>query len=163
MPRRVKIGDIIEIPTSKGFAYAQYTHRAKGAGGAIVRILDGVFTVPPKDFTELVNKKHRFVTIFPLGAAVNRQIFKVVGHLEVPEEDRKFPLFRAAGGVEKDGRVLNWWLWDGEKSWRIDKLTPEQYKLPITWVPNATALIEMIEEEWTPETDKWRGVNSKSP
>jgi len=45
MPRRVKIGDIIEIPTSKGLAYAQYTHNHKQRPhfGALIRVLDGLF------------------------------------------------------------------------------------------------------------------------
>ena len=158
MPLRVKIGDIIEIPTSRGLAYAQYTHRAKGEGGAIIRVLNGIFKTRPKDFSELVMKKHKFITIFPLGPAVNRRIFAVVGNKEVPEEFQKFPLFRGSGVKEGD-----WWLWDGVKSWHVGILTPEQYKLPIQSVPNDTALIEYIEEGWTPETDKWRGVNSRPP
>ena len=160
MPLKVRIGDIIEIPTSKGLAYAQYAHRVKGFG-YLIRILDGVFKTRPGDFSELVNKKHRFVTIFPLGAAVNRGIFNVVVNVDVPEEARDFPLFRAAGATTREGKVIDWWLWDGEKSWRVGHLTPEQYKLPIQSIPGVPVLLEMIEEGWEPETDKWRGFQSQ--
>lgn len=158
MPFRIKLGDIIEIPTSKGLAYAQYTHRAKGEGGYVIRVLDGLYENRPQNFNELAKNKHRFVTIFPLGAAVHRKIFAIVGHTEIPKEAQQFPLFRAAGFREKDGKVVNWWLWDGENSWRVEKLTLEQYKLPIKSIPNDIALVEMIEEGWTPEKDWWMAV-----
>jgi hypothetical protein len=154
MPLRVKIGDIIEIPTSKGLAYAQYTHKHH-QWGALIRVLDGIYKTRPSNFAELVKKQHRFVTFFPLGAAVNRKIFEVVGHAEVPEEAAKFPLFRA-GNADKNWKVAVWWLWDGEKSWPVGQLTPEEYKLPIQEIPNDTALVNEIEKGWTPENDRRR-------
>jgi hypothetical protein len=154
MAKRIKIGDIVEIALSKGFAYAQYTH-AVGKNGAVIRILDGVFVERPVDFTEIVAKKHRFISLFPLSLAVHKGIFEVVGHAVVPDEYIKFPLFRAGNANEK-GEVAVWWLWDGEKSWPIGKLTKEQYSLPIQAIPNDTALIKKIEQGWTPENDRRR-------
>jgi hypothetical protein len=154
VPRRVKIGDIIEIPTAKGLAYAQYTHKHQQSPhyGALIRVLDGLFESRPKDFADLVKKRHRFVVFFPLGAAVNRGIFSVVAHGEIPEEARSFPIFRS-GFIDRDGKVDNWWLWDGEKEWDVGKLTPEQRALPILGTVNDTGLIYWIESGWTPETD----------
>ncbi|MBN1189564.1 MAG: hypothetical protein JXA46_07425 [Dehalococcoidales bacterium] len=163
MPLRANIGDIIEIPTSKGFAYVQCTHQIEEEQIAVIRVLDGFFKNRPIDFNELAYNKHKFITIFPLDLAVKQNIFVVVGHVAVPKEAQKFPLFRAAGGIDRNGNVINWWLWDGIKSWRVDKLSPEQYKLPIKSIPNDTALIEMIEEGWTPETDKMRGICTNIP
>jgi len=151
--RRVKIGDIIEIPTTKGFAYAQYTHKHK-MYGALIRILEGLFDKRPEDFTHLVKKKHRYATFIALQSSVNQGFFTIVGNEPVPEEANKFPLFRAAGAIPREGgKVLNWWLWDGEKEWFIDQLKPEQRSLPIASVWTATLLIQRIESGWTPETD----------
>ncbi len=47
-----------------------------------------------------------------------------------------------------------WWLWDGEKSWKVGEISPAQRKLPIKEVMNDTMLIELIEDGWTPETDQ---------
>lgn len=151
MPCRVKIGDIIEIPTAKGLAYAQFTHKHK-MYGALLRVLDELFESRPEYFVALVKRRHRFVTFFPLGAAVNRGIFSVVAHEEVPEEAKKFPTFRS-GLEDRTGGVETWWLWDGEREWRVSTLTPEQRVFPILEVVNDTALVHMIESGWTPETD----------
>ena len=78
----------------------------------------------------------------------------IVGHEPVPEAAQSFPLFRAAGFVDREGRVHDWWLWDGERAWRIGKLSDAQRALPIRAVWNDTALIERIEEGWTPATDR---------
>jgi len=146
-----EIGDIIEIPTSNGFAYAQYTHR-HDKFGALLRVLDGFFKSRPKEFDALVKRKHRFVIFFPLGAALRRKIFPIVGHAEVPDDAKDFPIFRS-GAVGKNGKVATWWLWDGKKEWRIGHLTPEQRRLPIRGVVNYAALIQMIDSFWAPETD----------
>ncbi|MEJ2528408.1 MAG: hypothetical protein P8Y49_10155 [Sulfurovaceae bacterium] len=42
MAKRVKFGDVIEIVTSKGYAYAQYTHK-DSMMGALLRIFKGIY------------------------------------------------------------------------------------------------------------------------
>ena len=44
-----------------------------------------------------------------------------------------------------------WWLWDGEKEWKVGTLSPEMRAFPILGIVNDTALIEMIEAGWKPE------------
>lgn len=56
MGKRVKPGDVIEIPASRGLAYAQYTLR-KEQGGALILILPGVFEERPSDICALVKAK----------------------------------------------------------------------------------------------------------
>lgn len=153
MGKRIKLGDVIEIPTGSGLAYAQYALK-KEQWGALLRILPGLFVQRPANLCELVKAKERFVTFFPLQAAVNRKIFDVVANCEVPYSAQRLPLFRAAGYVDKQGKVQDWWLWNGEREWHIDRLTDEQAKLPMRSVWNDTLLIERIEQGWTPETDR---------
>jgi hypothetical protein len=150
---RIRIGDVVEIATAKGLAYAQCTHQHK-QWGELLRILPGFFGARPSGFAELVTQREAFVVFFPLKAAVSRKLVSIVGNEQVPLEAQKFPLFRAAGFVDRSGRVREWWLWDGERSWQIGNLTDEQRRLPIQEVCNDTALKEMIEEGWTPETDR---------
>ncbi|MHB1381610.1 MAG: hypothetical protein ACYCXJ_05245, partial [Thermoleophilia bacterium] len=88
----------------------------------------------------------------PLGAMVNRDIVKVVANEPIPEENREFPLFRG-GNEDSDGKVRVWWLWDGEKSWKVGEITAEQRNLPIKEILNDTMLIKRIEDGWTPEND----------
>src|SRR5205085_6016920 len=130
MPRRAKVGDIIEIPVARGFAYAQYTHQHPQMGG-LIRVFDKLFETRPADLAKIARGAVRFSTFFPLRAAVSRGIFQVIGHQEVAPQNSAFPIFR--NGIEdpKTRKVSVWWLWDGEKSWKVGEITPDQRKLPI--------------------------------
>jgi|SRR5882762_10347375 len=149
---RPKIGDIIEIPTSKGLAYAQYTHQHPQFGG-LIRVFETLFQQRPDDFISLVNGPVRFSTFFPLRAAVSKGIFKVVEHHGVADPNRAFPVFRSGIADPKTKKVAVWWLWDGQREWRVGEITPEQRKLPLRSTWNDTMLVQRIEEGWRPEID----------
>ncbi|MHB1003549.1 MAG: hypothetical protein ACYC1B_06965 [Thermoleophilia bacterium] len=156
MPIKVKFGDVIEIETRKGLAYAQYTHKHNKPPryGALIRVLPGFHKTRLESFADIVKQKEQFMVFVPLGAMVNRDIVKVVANEPIPEENREFPLFRAGNAdTLGDGKVKVWWLWDGENEWKVGEITPEQRKLPIRSVLNDTMLIKRIEEGWTPEND----------
>jgi hypothetical protein len=150
--RRIKIGDVVEIPTEKGLAYAQFTHK-EPQWGSLLRVLPGLFTGRPTALVDLVREKPVFLSFFPLQTAVNRKIFEIVANCPIPPDAAQFPLFRAPGWTDKSGKVLDWWLWDGQKSWQIGNLTEEQKRLPIKEVINDTLLIERIQDGWTSAND----------
>jgi len=152
MPKQPQIGDIIEIPTSKGLAYAQYTHQHPTHGG-LIRVFDSLFENRPEEFSKIVNKSVRFSTFFPLSVAIKRGIFNVVGHEKVALNNQPFPIFRNGIADQKTKKVAVWWFWDGEKEWKVGEITPEQRKMPIVGVWNDTLLIERIENGWTPSND----------
>jgi hypothetical protein len=149
-----KIGDIVEIATKRGLAYAQFTHKHK-MYSALLRLLPGFYDQRPADLACLASSGTKFVTFFPLGAAVKRGIVEIVGNTTVPDEAKAFPLFRS-GIPDRDTKKVNtWWLWDGEKEWRVGELTPEQMKLPIRGIWNDTVLVERLEADWLPENNSW--------
>jgi len=125
MSKKAFVGDIFEIPTARGKAYAQCTH-IHAEFGHLIRILPGFHEERPGKRDGIVKQKESFVAFLPLQAAVSRQIFEVVGHLEVPVSARKFPVFRA--GVENPAtkKVKNWWLWDGKKEWMAGWRRPSE-------------------------------------
>ena len=149
---KVEIGDILEIPTAKGLAYAQYTHQHRMFGG-LIRVFDSIFDSRPDDLSKLANGPVRFSTFLPVKVAVQRDIFKVAGHQEVMLQNKVFPLFRDGVADSKTKKVAIWWLWDGEKEWSIGSLTPEQRQLPIRQTLNDTMLVKLIEDGWTPAND----------
>lgn len=154
--KRPKIGDIIEIPTRHGFAYAQFTHK-HSMYGALLRVYNMIYqTKQSLDVIQSVvdTREPDFSCFFPLGAAVNRSIVSVVGNATIPEKQKPFPLFRDGVEDPKTKKVETWWLWDGKKEWCIGKLTKEQRRLPLNEVWNDTLLVERIESGWTPETDQ---------
>lgn len=149
---RVRMGDVFEIPTDRGVAYAQCTHRHP-TYGHLIRALVGLFDARPDDLAVLVRGPARFCTFFPLPAAVRQKIVTLVGNEPIPVEARAFPLFRAGAVDPATGRVDVWWLWDGEREWRVGSLSDAERRLPIRGVWNDTMLRERIVADWTPETD----------
>lgn len=150
---KLKIGDIVEINTTKGLAYAQYTHRHKQYG-ALLRVFGSLFEARPSNFTDLISSNPAFMCFFPLAAAVDQGIVSIVCNLSLPSNAQEFPIFRAGVIDPATRKVGVWWLWDGEREWRIGELTAEQRSLSIRGVWNDTLLIERIEAGWTPETDQ---------
>ncbi len=153
---RPRIGDMIEIKTSKGLTYALYTHKHDDPPkyGALIRVFSKVFPERPDDLQVVTSSPVQFTTFFPLGAAVKRGLVQVVGNIKVPDALKPFPLFRVAGLMDPaTKKAIRWGLWNGERSWRTYNLTPEQRKLPILGVWNDTLLVERIESGWRPERD----------
>jgi hypothetical protein len=149
---RPRLGDVIEVETPKGLAYALYTHehREPPRYGSLLRVLPGPHNERPTDFARLVEQEERFSVFFPLGAALNRRIVRIVANQEIPKAKRPFPIFRARN--VSDGVAGPWWIWDGKKerlARRRDKWTPRAlYQI---W--NDTLLIERIASGWSPALD----------
>jgi hypothetical protein len=78
MARRLKVGDVIEIETRQGLAYAQYTHRVEGMG-YLIRVVEGTFQTRPSDLAAVVRGRTAFKAVFPLQRAIN---------LKMPESTR---------------------------------------------------------------------------
>lgn len=152
--KRLRIGDIVEIVTSKGLAYAQYTHAhtKQPRMGSLLRVLRGIHPERPQGFAELAEQREQFSVFFPLRAALKQNIVHIVGHERIPDWAIAFPIFRN-GLPERNGRINDWWLWDGEKEWRVGALTSEMRSFPDLAVVNDTRLIEMIETGYTAEDD----------
>lgn len=155
---RARIGDIIEIQTAKGFAYAQYTHNHTEPPkyGQLLRVFEGTHVERPRDFDALAHSPVQFITFFPLHTALTRDIFQVVGNVLVPKEAQAFPLFRVKGLIDKETKkARRWGLWDGEgRSTTLNRpLTEAEKCLPILGVINDTLLVERIETGWRSELD----------
>jgi hypothetical protein len=150
--KRPRIGDIVEIATSKGFAYALYSHEhtKEPRMGSLLRVLPGFYAIRPKRFSELIEHREQFSVFFPLRAALRQGIVRIVGHEELPDWAARFPVFRS-GLPDRHGKIHDWWLWDGENEWRVGALTPEMRSFPKRGIVNDTRLVEMIEGGYRPE------------
>src|SRR5258708_1271461 len=141
--KRVRVGDVLEVTMPKGLAYFQYTHQHPTHGG-LIRVLNGLFDERPSNIRALVNDQERFVIFFPVRAAASRGLISIVAHEDIPLRAQAFPLFKA-------GDPGNWWLWDGQREWRVGKLTSDQRKLPVRETWNLTMLVTRIAQGWAPE------------
>ena len=152
MSARPTIGDIVEIPTPKGLAYAQYTHFDQ-RDGQLIRVLPGLFQQRPDSFTQIVEAEERFYVFFALNAAVRQGIVRIVGREPVPPRAERFPLMRMRGIPYPSGGHSGWWLRDEHREWPVGNLTQEQRRLSIAQVPSYPVLAEMIAEGWQPSDD----------
>ncbi|HKY21465.1 MAG TPA: hypothetical protein VJM31_09620 [Vicinamibacterales bacterium] len=149
---RPKIGDIVEIDTGQGLAYAHYTHQHP-MYGALLRVFANRKPTRPADLSAVVNGEPTFSAFFPLSAALHRNLVSIAGHVPLSERAKKFPVFRAGVVDPKTGKVADWWLWDGVTERRVGPLTDEMRTFPIRGTWNDTILIERILSGWTPEND----------
>lgn len=149
---RKKIGDVFEVSTSKGFAYFQYTHEyAKPPKwGSLIRVLQGFYKTRPQNekLSEIVNQPHRFQIFLFLNHAIKEKEVFLVGNFAIPEFAQEFPIFKNTNTPPKgDHKEAIWSLWDGEKFWRVGKLTEkDQMKYPFLSLCDATALVKNIED-----------------
>jgi hypothetical protein len=148
--KRTKIGDIVEISTSLGYAYAQYTHK-NPQYGALLTVLPGFYNQRPENFEDIVGGTPRFLCFFLLAAAVNQKMVSVVDHRPVPEAARAFPIFRAGQIDFCTGTVANWWLWDGVTEWPVLELDDEQKRFPVRGIWNHAILVERLESGFSDE------------
>jgi hypothetical protein len=148
--KRIRVGDVVEVPTSNGLAYAQVSHihnEKQSAHGPLLRILPGFSTKRPERFDELVAQESTVRMFCALSAAVRKGICEIVGNVPVPEKDREFPIFRATD--DPAGISGNWSFWDGQKTWFVGKITAEQWKMPRRSMCDGVLLRERIEQGWT--------------
>ncbi|WP_028232513.1 hypothetical protein [Paraburkholderia mimosarum] len=148
----IRSGDVFGIRTSGGEAYFQYVKKVAPMG-SLIRVLPGVFADAPADLESLVAIETNFRIFFPAGAAFSRGIVRKVGRFAIPDHSKNIPVFRAGVVDPAVGKVVDWWLWDGETEWRVGSITDEQRKLPIRGSWNDTMLKKRIEEGWLPEHD----------
>lgn len=109
--------------------------------GSLIRVIPGVFKDLPTDLESLVAKETNFWIFFPVRAALSRGIVRKIGSHAIPDHSKSIPVFRAGVVDPAVGKVADWWLWDGEREWRVGSITDEQQKLPIRGSWNDTILI----------------------
>lgn len=97
---RPKIGDVIEIDTGQGLAYAHYSHQHSMYGG-LLRVFSDLKTERPTDLAAAVAGEPTFMTFFPLRAAVSRGLVSIAGHVPLPERAKPFPTFAPASRVAR--------------------------------------------------------------
>jgi hypothetical protein len=147
-----RIGDIIEVVTRKGCAYAQHTHRHP-VYGALIRVFEGTYPERPGDFEAISQAPIAFSVFFPLNSALRQKVVTTVAITAVATWNQVFPVFRSGTPHHISKKVETWWLWDGVREWMVGNLTPDQRSLPIRGVGNVDLLVSRIEEGWRPELD----------
>lgn len=153
MVKKLKIGDIVEIATSKGLCYAHYTHQHP-TYGSVIRVFGEFYEHRPSNTSSLIHGEPKFTCLFLLRNSIKNGDFTIVGNEDLTENLRIFPIFRAGMASPATGKVEKWWFWDGDKEWKVGELTEEQWNMPIRGVWNDIMLLDRIESGWTPANQR---------
>lgn len=150
MAKRIKIGDVIQILTSQGIAYAQFTHKHREFG-SLLSVFEGFYPEVPTDFNSVVKSALQFQAFFPLQAAINGGLLSIVVNVPVASCNSKFPMFRTCV-IGKHGERGPWWLWDGENENMLEReLSDMERKYSLRDLISAPLLVERIEKGYRPE------------
>lgn len=148
MAKKVKIGDILQILTSQGVAYAQVTHK-HSEFGFLIRVFPGFHHDHPKDFSVVVDAEPQFSAFFVVQSAVNQGLLSVVANVPVPERLQVFPTFRSRNG----GPGGSIWLWNEGEELRLEReISSEELKHSTGGIISAPLLVDRIEKNYRAET-----------
>lgn len=152
MAKKVKLGDVLQIVTSKEVAYALVTHKHPEYG-YLIRVFSSFYKTQPEDFSFVSSSLVLFSTFFVVQSAVNQGLLSVVANVPVPLNLQPFPTFRTRNG----GAGGSIWLWDGVESYRLDRaLSLQEQKYPVRGIISYPLLVERIENKYVAEThDAW--------
>lgn len=149
--KKIQLGDIFEIETSKGLAYLQYVWQDK-LTGEMIKVWGQFYASRLTDFQEMVSDKERFIISFPVAAGMRKGIIKRVGNLPIVGFVK--PSFmRTKHSIR--GEFLGWHIVDTETLQRslVVSLNSSQIQLSPWGIWNDTLLIEKLESGWT--LDNW--------
>ena len=127
---RVKIGDIFEIKTSKGYIYIHYIFKDEKLG-PLIGVLSGFYNKRPSDFQKIVLNEEQFVVYFAISSANKRKTIEYVSNYKMVGFQK--PQFMKT--EHYIGREF------------VKTLSPEQKKLSPWGIWSDALLIENLEEE----------------
>ncbi len=143
---KIKLGDLFELKTSKGYAYIHYIHKNDDLG-ELIRVLPKIYKKRPVNFNEIVSQKEKFIVFFPLSAATRKKLVEYIGFYNC--ENYTIPKYmRTEHNVR--GEFLGWHIVNIE-TWQrnlVKSLTSEQKKLSPWGIWNISLLKERIIQDW---------------
>jgi hypothetical protein len=154
-----KIGDIVEIVTSAGLAYVQFTHAA-GSRGELVRVLPGLYASRPLDFAELTRQKELYTVFYTLDYALRTNQAQIVSNQPLPEWALSPPMMRHAAASDEAGKTTRWRIISAAsrltpeelvRTPLLTELTPEQARLSILEICPHEVMIKRLVRGWTPQ------------
>lgn len=152
MRKKIKLGDVIEISTIKGNAYAQYVFN-DNEYGQLIRILPGIYKTYPSDIKKIVEMKELYFVFYPLSISVRQNRVKIISNEKIPSYLEKKPILRRPGNRESNGKVLNWWIIDNDREYSVKNLNDKQVKYSLAVIVSFDLLEDKILTGWMPEDE----------
>ena len=146
--KRIKVGDILELQTTKGLTYLQYIGKHQEYGDVIL-VLPKFYKSRPRELTEVV-EDNGYIAFYPARAAVREGLIEIVkshmltGDIKIPET------LRRAGARSRDGKVLSWIIEGRGKEIVYKELSEDQTQLPIAAIWDHDLLVLRVLGNWSP-------------
>lgn len=136
-------GDIVEVETPMGLAYVQLTH-THPSYPPVIKFLKGPCKSRPDNVAVLTTEPAPMAMV-PLTGVLKKLGLKHarVGAAEIPQGERKFPIFRMAIRSKK-GEIIYWWFWDGKGLTYSTELMEQQEKLPMREIMSSERFLEQL-------------------
>jgi len=157
--KKAVVGDVVEVKTSAGLAYLQYTHELDNMG-SLVRVLPGLFAKRPRDFQDLTRQKELYFTFYTLRHAVRHGDAMIVSHQEIPDWAKPYPMMRHSADSDRTGKTLVWRIVRADTPFTLEELrkaptyqelTPELERLSTHVLHSHPSMVYHLAQEWTPE------------
>ncbi len=146
----LRVKSIIQIRLANAIAYAQCTNRHP-MFGPLVRVISRRFAQPTDDFKSLVESDSDFSTFLVWDRNVDPQLATIVGSANIPDRYRGFPLLRSSDDMfNEPGKTRRWYVWDGERTTCILRLTDDFRALSLRQFWSVPLLAARIEQGWRP-------------
>lgn len=149
MPITLQHGDLIEVPLSQGFGYAQYIHdwHVDGSTVPLTRIIEGQYEYRPTDLEELAAMGDQFLDLWLIQFYLDEGDIQYIGSAKIPERHKEFPVFRS-GMRMPDRRIKLWFIGDGDNLTKVTSLTEEQLEYPLKGISPIEFVVKRIESGW---------------
>ena len=113
-PRKYEPGAVLEIPTPKGLAYAQYTHDVPDHGD-LITVYEGLYATRPDPIELATRAPVQIKLITLLDHGLRHKMMALAGSAPIPEHSQVFPVFR-----NRPPWSDRWGFWDGKRKWQAD-------------------------------------------
>ncbi|UOY05999.1 hypothetical protein L0P88_18940 [Muricauda sp. SCSIO 64092] len=146
LKKKIELGDLFELETSKGKAYLQFVKYPKDTSEVEkIKVFYSLFQEEPKSIEKMVVSEDYFYLDFPLKAAHKKNIVSFVGNVALDKEFSCPKYYRTENPFGEGWHIVNSETWERES---VETLTEEQKKLSPWGVWNDTLLIEKLENNW---------------
>ncbi|WP_422861153.1 hypothetical protein [Flagellimonas sp. W118] len=144
--KKIELGDVFGIETSKGRGYLQYVKVPKDTSEVEkVKVFSRLFEQKPETIESVVLSEDFYYIDFPLSAAYKKKIVTFVENVPLPQGFTCPRYYRTENMFDKGWQIIDSETWKRES---VELLTQEQKKLSPWGVWNDTLLVENLENGW---------------
>jgi hypothetical protein len=149
----LRVGDILEISTSKGLAHVQYVGK-HAEYGDVIRVIPGLIEREGTDLFAEFTTVEGYLAFYPVHAAMLKRLVRITCSCPLPTKFAVPETVRRAGARGRQGAVLTWVIEKSDGNERmLEKLTDSERLLPIAAIWNHELLIQRISDNWTPDQE----------